>query len=30
MNRFAESVGQLTAGVKYEDVVAVRFRDLWK
>ncbi len=29
MNRFAESVGQLTAAVKYEDVVAVRFRDLW-
>jgi ABC-type nitrate/sulfonate/bicarbonate transport system substrate-binding protein len=29
MNRFAESVGQLTAPVKYEDVVAVRYRELW-
>ena len=30
MNRFAESVGQLTAPVKYEDVVAVRYRELWR
>lgn len=30
MNRFAESVGQLTAAVQYEDVVAVRYRELWK
>ena len=29
MNRFAESVGQLTAAVQYEDVVAVRYRELW-
>jgi len=29
MNRFAESVGQLTAPVKYEQVVAVNYRDLW-
>lgn len=29
MNRFAASVGQLTAPVKYEDVVAVQFRELW-
>jgi len=30
MNRFAASVGQLTAPVKYEDVVAVRYRKLWE
>ena len=30
MNRFAASVGQLTAPVKYEDVVAVRYRELWR
>jgi ABC-type nitrate/sulfonate/bicarbonate transport system substrate-binding protein len=30
MNHFAQSVGQLSAPVKYEDVVAVRYRDLWK
>ena len=30
MNRFAASVGQLTAAVKYEDVVAVRYRELWR
>ena len=30
MNHFAHSVGQLSAPVKYEDVVAVRYRDLWK
>ena len=30
MNRFAESVGQLTAPVKYKDVVAVRYRELWR
>jgi len=29
MNRFAQSVGHLSAPVSYEDVVAVRFRDLW-
>lgn len=29
LNRFAESVGQLTAPVRYEDVVAVRYLDLW-
>lgn len=29
MNRFAQSVGHLSAPVAYEDVVAVRFRDLW-
>jgi len=30
MNHFAASVGQLTAPVKYEDVVAVKFRESWK
>jgi ABC-type nitrate/sulfonate/bicarbonate transport system substrate-binding protein len=30
MNHFAQSVGQLSAPVKYEDVVAVRYRELWK
>ena len=30
MNRFAQSVGQLSAPVAYEDVVAVRYRDLWR
>jgi len=29
MNRFAQSVGHLSAPVAYEDVVAVRFRNLW-
>jgi NitT/TauT family transport system substrate-binding protein len=29
MNRFAQSVGHLSAPVGYEDVVALRFRDLW-
>jgi len=29
MNRFAQSVGQLSAPVTYEDVVAVRYRELW-
>ncbi len=29
MNRFAESVGQLTAAVRYEDVVAMKYRELW-
>jgi ABC-type nitrate/sulfonate/bicarbonate transport system substrate-binding protein len=29
MNNFAQSVGQLSAPVKYEDVVAVRYRELW-
>ena len=30
MNRFAKTVGQLTGPVNYEDVVAVRYRELWK
>ena len=30
MNRFAQSVGQLTAPVKYEDVAAVQYRELWR
>jgi len=30
MNRFAASVGQLTAPVSYENVVAVRYRKLWE
>ena len=30
MNRFAQSVGQLTAAVKYEDVVAMECREFWK
>jgi NitT/TauT family transport system substrate-binding protein len=30
MNHFAQSVGQLSAPIKYEDVVAVRYRELWK
>jgi len=30
MNRFAETVGQLTRPVPYEEVVAVRYRDLWQ
>jgi len=29
INRFAQTVGQLTAPVAYEDVVAVRYRELW-
>ena len=29
MNRFAQSVGHLSRLVRYEDVVAVRYRDLW-
>jgi len=29
MNRFAQTVGQLTRPVAYEDVVAVRYRELW-
>lgn len=29
MNRFAQSVGHLSRLVPYEDVVAVRYRDLW-
>lgn len=29
MNQFAQSVGHLSAPVAYEDVVEVRFRDLW-
>ena len=30
LNRFAQSVGLLTGPVPYEQVVAVRFRDLWR
>jgi hypothetical protein len=30
MNRFAQTVGQLSSPVAYEDVVAVRYRELWK
>ena len=30
MNRFAQTVGQLTAPVAYEDVVAVRYREFWR
>lgn len=30
MNRFAQTVGQLSSPVAYDDVVAVRYRELWK
>lgn len=30
LNRFAQSVGHLTGPVAYSQVVAVRFRDLWR
>jgi NitT/TauT family transport system substrate-binding protein len=30
LNRFAQAIGHLTAPVPYEQVVAVRFRDLWR
>jgi ABC-type nitrate/sulfonate/bicarbonate transport system substrate-binding protein len=30
MNRFAQAMGLVKESVKYEDVVAVQFRDLWK
>ena len=30
LNRFAQSVGHLPGPVPYEEVVAVRFRDLWR
>jgi ABC-type nitrate/sulfonate/bicarbonate transport system substrate-binding protein len=30
MNRFARSVGHLSGSVSYEQVAAVRYRDLWK
>jgi NitT/TauT family transport system substrate-binding protein len=30
LNRFAQSIGHLTGPVPYEQVVAVRFRDLWR
>lgn len=30
MNRFAQTVGQLSGPVSYEDVVAVRYRELWR
>jgi hypothetical protein len=29
LNRFAQSIGHLTGPVPYDQVVAVRFRDLW-
>jgi ABC-type nitrate/sulfonate/bicarbonate transport system substrate-binding protein len=30
LNRFAQSIGHLTGPVPYDQVVAVRFRDLWQ
>jgi ABC-type nitrate/sulfonate/bicarbonate transport system substrate-binding protein len=30
MNRFAQSVGHLSVPVPYEDVVSVRYRELWR
>lgn len=30
MNRFAQTVGHLSRAVPYEDVVAVRYRELWQ
>jgi NitT/TauT family transport system substrate-binding protein len=30
LNRFAQSIGHLTGPAPYEQVVAVRFRDLWR
>jgi ABC-type nitrate/sulfonate/bicarbonate transport system substrate-binding protein len=30
MNRFAQTVGQLSGIVAFEDVVAVRYRKLWR
>jgi hypothetical protein len=30
LNRFAQSAGLLPGPVPYEQVVAVRFRDLWR
>lgn len=30
MNRFAQTVGQLSGPVAYEDVVAVRYREFWR
>jgi hypothetical protein len=30
MNRFAYSVGHLSGPVTYDQVVAVRYRDLWR
>jgi ABC-type nitrate/sulfonate/bicarbonate transport system substrate-binding protein len=30
MNRFAQAVGHLSGPVPYEDVVAVRYRELWR
>jgi hypothetical protein len=29
MNRFAQSVGHLSRPVVYQDVVAMRYRNLW-
>jgi len=30
MNRFAQAVGQLSGPVAFEDVVAVRYQELWR
>jgi NitT/TauT family transport system substrate-binding protein len=30
MNRFAQSIGHLSGAVSYDQVVAIRFRDLWQ
>jgi phage FluMu protein gp41 len=30
LNRFAQAIGHLSGPVSYEQVVAVRFRDLWR
>jgi hypothetical protein len=30
LNRFAQTVGHLSGPVPYEQVVAVRFRELWR
>jgi ABC-type nitrate/sulfonate/bicarbonate transport system substrate-binding protein len=30
LNRFAHSIGHLSGAVPYEQVVAVRYRDLWQ
>jgi len=30
LNRFAQSIGHLPGPVPYEQVVAVRFRELWR
>jgi len=30
MNRFAQTVGHLSRAVRYDEVVAIRYRDLWQ